>query len=102
VAGGQPQPDSPAAAGGQPGDPAASAGQPEPWFANVAEDGRSAGEQAGTPAGDGPPAGGPAAGNGALAGDEATAAAQPVAHWAWLSIAAMTVPLAVLLLVVLV
>ena len=97
VAGGQPQPDGPATAGGQPGDPAASAGQPEPWFANVAEDGRPAGEQAGTPAGDDP-----AAGNGALAGDGATAAAQPVAHWAWLSIAAMTVPLAVLLLVVLV
>ena len=102
VAGGQSQPDSPAAAGGQPGDPAASAGHPEPWFANVAEDGRPAGEQAGTPAGDGSAAGGPAVGNGALAGDGATAAAQPVAHWAWLSIAAMAVPLAVLLLVVLV
>jgi hypothetical protein len=102
VAGGQPSPGSPAAAGGQPGDPAASAGQPEPWFANVAEDGRPAGEQAGTQAGDGAAAGGPVAGDGAPAGDLATAATQPVAHWAWLSIAAMAVPLAVLLLVVLV
>jgi hypothetical protein len=93
----------PAAAGGpgpaseQAGTPAAQAGPPEPWFANVAGAG-PAGEQAGTPAGNGVPA----AGNGATAGGQATATAQPVTRWAWLPIAAMTVPLAVLLLAVLV
>ena len=89
----------PAAAGGQTGTPAAPAGKPEPWFANGAEDAGPAGEQAGAPAGDGPASGpGPVAGNGA----PAMAATQPVAQWAWLAIAAMTVPLAVLLLVLLV
>jgi hypothetical protein len=68
-------------------DTPAAAGSPEPWFAKVAEDAGPAGEQAGTPAGDG---------NGATVGD------QPVAQWAWLPIAAMVVPLALLLLVVLV
>jgi hypothetical protein len=82
----------PPPAGGQAGTPAAAAGQPDPWFANVAEDARPAGGQAGPQAGNGAPA----------AGDQAMATAQPVAQWAWLSIVAMAVPLAVLLLVVLV
>jgi hypothetical protein len=43
----------------------------------------------------------PVTGNGAPASDQAMAAAQPVAQWAWLSIAAMAVPLAALILVVL-
>jgi hypothetical protein len=117
--GGQPLAAGPAPAGGQaPADgtglaagpaPAGHAGQPEPWFANVPEDARPAGEGAGAPAGAGQaPGTGPAAGDGvpatghdAPASDQA-AAAQPVARWAWLSIAAMVVPLALLLLVVLV
>ena len=74
------------------------AGSPEPWFANVAEDAGPAGEQAGTPAGDGVPV----AGNGATPDDRAMAIAQPAVQWAWLPIAAMVVPLALLLLVVLV
>ena len=74
------------------------AGSPEPWFANVAEDAGPAGEQAGTPAGDGVPV----AGNGATPDDQAMASAQPAVRWAWLPIAAMVVPLALLLLVVLV
>jgi hypothetical protein len=74
------------------------AGAPEPWFANAAEDAGPAGEQPGTPAGDRAPVGG----NGATPGGQATATAQPVAQWAWLPIAAMTVPLALLLLVILV
>ena len=80
----------PAQASEQAGAPAAHAGQREPWFANVAEEARPAGEQAGTPAGDSVPA-----------SDQATGA-QVVTQWAWLSIAAMVVPLALLLLVVLV
>ncbi len=92
-AGGQVPPATPAPADGQ----GSAGGQPEPWFADGAEDARPAGEQAGTPAGDSP-----VPGDGAPAGDQATATVQPVAKWAWLSIAAMTVPLAVLLLVVLV
>jgi len=87
----------PAPAGEQAGTPAAQAGPPEPWFANVTEDARPAVEQAGTPAADGPAPGAEAA-----AGDQALATAQPVVQWAWLAIAAMVVPLAVLLLVVLV
>jgi hypothetical protein len=87
----------PAPASEQAGASAAHAAQPEPWFANVAEEARPAGQQAGTPAGDGP-----AAGNGAPASDRAMATAQPVTQWAWLPIAAMVVPLAVLLLAVLV
>jgi Bacterial PH domain len=106
-AGGSPLPGGPAPAGGtapageQAGTTAEHAERPEPWFANPAED---AGEQAATPAGDGPAAGNgtPAAGNGPPPGDQAMATAQPVAQWAWLPIAAMVVPLAVLLLVVLV
>jgi hypothetical protein len=90
-------PDSgPVPAGEQAGAQAAHAGQPEPWFAKVAEEARPAGGQAGTPAGDGFPV----TGNGAPASDQATGA-QIVAQWAWLSIAAMVAPLAVLLLVVL-
>jgi hypothetical protein len=85
-------------AGAQPGDQAAYAGRPDPWFANGAEDARQAGEQAGTPAGDTP-----APGPGRSTGDSGqVAGAQPVAQWAWLPIAAMVVPLALLLLVALV
>ena len=81
------------AAGGVPADgQPAHAGQPELFFANVAEDATPAGEQAGAP----PP------GNGAPAVDGETAAAQPVAQWAWLPIAAMVVPLAALILAALV
>jgi hypothetical protein len=80
------------------GTPAAQAGSPEPWFANVAGDAVPAGEQAGTPAGDGVPV----AGNSLTPGDQAMATAQPVAQWAWLPMAAMVVPLALLLLVALV
>jgi hypothetical protein len=93
----------PVPAGEQAGTPAAQAGPPEPWFANMAEDaGRAADAgpavvHAGTPATDSP-----APGPGAAAGDQAMATAQPVAQWAWLSIAAMVVPLALLLLVILV
>jgi Bacterial PH domain len=83
----------PAPAGDQAGIPAVSAGSPEPWFANVTEDARPAVEQAGTPAADSP-----APGSEAVAGDQAMATAQ----WAWLAIAAMVVPLVLLLLVVLV
>jgi hypothetical protein len=92
----------PVQAGEQAGAPAAHAGQPEPWFANVAEGaGRADGRATGA-AGDSPsPGPGPSAGNGTPAGDQA-AAMQPMAQWAWLPIAAMTVPLALLLLVVLV
>jgi hypothetical protein len=98
-AGGPPPADGPAAAGEQAGTPAAHAGKLEPWFANGAEDAGPAGEQAGGPADDGAVSGpGPVAGNGA----PAMAATQPVVQWAWLSIAAMAVPLAMLLLVVLV
>jgi hypothetical protein len=117
--GGQPSAAGPAPSGGQaPADgtglaagpaPAELAGQPEPWFANVAEAAGPAGEQAGTPAGDGQaPGTGPVAGDSVpVPGDGApashqVAAARPVAHWAWLSIAAMAVPLAALLLAVLV
>ena len=83
----------------QAGTPDAHAGKPEPWFGTGAEDAGPAGEQAEARASDGPASGpGPSAGNGALA----MAATQPVAQWAWLSIAAMVVPLAALLLVVLV
>jgi hypothetical protein len=82
----------------QAGAQAAHSGQPEPWFANVAEDaGRVAGATGDSPT----PAPGPAAVNGTPAGNQA-AAMQPVAQWAWLPIAAMLVPLALLLLVVLV
>ena len=99
--------DRPAPAGEQAG---TSAAKPEPWFANVTEGAGPAGEQAAAPAGDsaaygtGPAAGKgvPAAGNGAPAGDRAMATAQPVARWAWLPIAAMVVPVALLLLVALV
>ena len=96
-AGGQGSAAGPVPAGEQAGAPAGHAGQPEPWFANVAEDAMPAGEQAGTPAGGSVPA----AGNGAPVSDQATAV-PIVAHWAWLPIAAMVVPLAVLLLLVLV
>ena len=72
------------------------AGSPEPWFANVAEDAGPAGERAGTAAGDGVSV----AGNGATPDDRAMAIAQPAVQWAWLPIAAMVVPLALLLLVV--
>jgi len=86
----------PAPASGPEGAQAAPTAQPEPWFANLPED---AGQVAGV-TGDGPtPAPGPAAGNGAPAGNQA-AAMQPVVQWAWLPIAAMVVPLALLLLVV--
>jgi len=86
----------PAPASGPEGAQAALTAQPEPWFANLPED---AGQVAGV-TGDGPtPAPGPAAGNGAPAGNQA-AAMQPVVQWAWLPIAAMVVPLALLLLVV--
>jgi hypothetical protein len=78
--------------------PAAPPGAPEPWFANAAEDAGPAGEQAGTPDGDRAPV----AGDGATPGDQAMVTAQPVAQWAWLPIAAMAVPLALLLLVILV
>ncbi len=115
-AAGQPPADGPSpadrspSAGGQPGDQAAYAGRPDPRFANAAEEARPAGEQAGSPAGDTPAPGpgrsagdgGPVAGNGAPAGDRAAAGAEPVAQWAWLPIAAMAVPLALLLLVALV
>lgn len=87
-----------AAASEQAGTTAAQARPPEPWFGNVAEDASPTGERAGTLAGKGVPV----AGNAATAGDQATATAQPVVQWAWLSIAAMVVPLAVLLIVVLV
>ena len=87
----------PVSAGEQAGAQAAHAGGPEPWFANVAEEAGSAGEQAGTPAGDRVSV----PGTGAPASGQATAA-QIVAQWAWLSIAAMVVPLAVLLIVLLV
>jgi hypothetical protein len=83
--------------GEQAGTPAAPAGPPEPWFADTAQDAQPAVEQAGTPAADSP-----APGPGPAAGDQAMAMAQPVVQWAWLSIAAMVVPLAVLILVVLV
>jgi len=63
----------------------------------MAADAGPAVEQAGTPAADSP-----ASGPGPAAGDQAMATAQPVAQWAWLAIAAMVVPLAVLLLVILV
>jgi hypothetical protein len=96
-AGGQPPAGGPAPAGEQAGTPAEDAGRPEPWFADVAAGARPAGEHAGTPAGDSPPAG-----NGTPAGDRAMAMTQPAAQWAWLPIAAMVAPLAVLLLVVLV
>jgi hypothetical protein len=86
----------PVPASEQAGAPAAHAGQPEPWFANVAEEARPAGEHANTPAGDSVPV----AGNGPAASGQATGA-QIVAQWAWLSIAAMVVPLALLLIVVL-
>jgi len=90
-------------AGEQADAPAALAGQPEPWFANVAEEAGRAGDQAGAPAGDSPaPGPGPVAGNGAPASDQSMATAQPVAKWAWLSIAAMVAPLALLILVLLV
>jgi len=95
-------PGGPNSGGERAGLPAAPAGRPEPWFANVAggvgtADGRAAGA-----AGDGPsPGPGPAAGSGTPAGYQA-AAMQPVAQWAWLPIAAMVVPLALLLFVVLV
>jgi len=90
-------------AGEQADAPAALAGQPEPWFANVAEEAGRAGDRAGAPAGDSPaPGPGPVAGNGAPASDQSMATAQPVAKWAWLSIAAMVAPLALLILVLLV
>jgi hypothetical protein len=79
------------------GTPAAQARPPEPWFANAAEEAGPAVEQAGTLA-----TGSPAPGPGVAAGDRAMATGQPVARWAWLSIAAMVVPLVVLLLLVLV
>jgi hypothetical protein len=95
----------PLAAGPPPADgpaPAAPAGA-EPWFADAAEDGRPAAERAGTPSGDSPaPGPGQAASNGAPVDGAAMATTQPVARWAWLSIAAMVVPAAVLLLVLLV
>jgi hypothetical protein len=82
--------------------PAAPAG-PEPWFADVAENGRPAGERAGTTAGDIPaPGSSQAAGNGAPVDGGGMTTTQPVARWAWLPIAAMVVPLAALVLVVLV
>jgi hypothetical protein len=87
----------PVPAGEQAGTPAAQAGPPEPWFANVTEDAGPAVEQAGAPAADST-----TPGPGAAAGDQPMATAQPVAQWAWLPIAAMVVPLAVLFLVVLV
>jgi hypothetical protein len=87
----------PAPASEQAGAQAANAAQPEPWFANVAEEARPAGEQAGTLAGDSVPV----TENGAPASDQATGG-QVVTQWAWLSIAAMVVPLALLILVVLV
>jgi len=100
LAGSPPPVDGRATAGEQAG--AAPGGQPEPWFGNGTGDGRPAGEGAGGPADGSPaPGPGPAAGNGAPAGDQAMTTAQPVAQWAWLSIAAMVVPLAVLLLVAL-
>jgi hypothetical protein len=89
--------DGPVPAGEQAGTPAAQAGPPEPWFANTAEDAGPAAERAGTPAADSQ-----ARGSGAAAGDQPMATAQPVAQWAWLPIAAMVAPVAVLLLVVLV
>ena len=88
--------DRPPSAGGQPGDQAAYAGRPDPWFADAAEDARQAGDQAGTPAGDTPAPGRSAVDEGQVAG------AGVVAQWAWLPIAAMVVPLALLLLVALV
>jgi len=95
-------PGRPNADGERAGSPATQTGQPEPWFANVAEGAGAAGGRAAGAAGDSPaPTPGPAARNGTRAGDQA-AAMQPVAQWAWLPIAAMTVPLALLLLVVLV
>jgi hypothetical protein len=103
-AAGQPPADGPSpadrspSADGQPGDQAAYAGRPDPWFANAAEDARLAGEQAGAPAGDTP-----APGPGRSAADDGpVAGAEPVAQWAWLPIAAMVVPLALLLLAALV
>ena len=103
-----PSADTPTPGGDRPDDTAAAAAQPEPWFANVAEGAGPAGQQAGAPSpgsqvtGPGPAAsdGAPSAG-GALADNQATAP-QPAAQWAWLAIAAMVVPLALLLLVVLV
>jgi hypothetical protein len=86
----------------QAGAPAAHAGQPKPWFANVAEGaGTADGRAAGTTGDTSSPGPGPAVGNGTPAGDQA-AAMQPVTQWAWLPIAAMLVPLALLLLVLLV
>jgi hypothetical protein len=103
-AAGQPPADGPSpadgspSAGGQPGDQAAYAGRPDPWFANAAEGARPSGEQASTPAGETP-----APGPGRSAGDGGpVAGAEPAAQWAWLPIAAMVVPLALLLLVALV
>ena len=109
-AGGSVSPAAPASADGhgpvadeQADAPAALAGQPEPWFADVAEETGRAGDQAGVPAGDSSaPGHGPVAGNGAPASDQAMATAQLVAKWAWLSIAAMVAPLALLILVLLV
>jgi Bacterial PH domain len=98
LAGGPPAVDGPATPGEQAGAPAGPGGQPEPWFGTGTEDARPAGEGAGAPADGGPaPGPGPAAGNGAPTGDQAMATAQ----WAWLSIAAMVVPLAMLLFVAL-
>ena len=103
-AAGQPPADGPSpadrspSAGAQPGDQAAYAGRPDPWFADAAEDARPAGEQAGAPAGDTPA---PGTGRSARNGGP-VAGAEPAAQWAWLPIAAMVVPLALLLLVVLV
>lgn len=78
------------------------AGQPEPWFPNGAEGAGTAGTRAAGPAGgSASPGPGPGEGNGTGAGDQA-AAMQPVAQWAWLPIAAMVAPLALLLLVALV
>ena len=95
-------PGGPNAGGERAGLPAAPAGRQEPWFANVAEGAGTADGQATGAAGDSPsPGPGPAADNGTPAGDQAVAT-QPVAQWAWLPIAAMVVPLALLLLVVLV
>ncbi|HEY2304509.1 MAG TPA: hypothetical protein VGI05_01370 [Streptosporangiaceae bacterium] len=95
----------PLAAGPPPADgqaPAAPAGA-EPWFADAAEDGRPAGARAGTPSVDSAASGpGQAASNGALVDGAAMATTQPVARWAWFSIAAMVVPAAALLLVLLV
>ncbi|HET7247867.1 MAG TPA: PH domain-containing protein [Streptosporangiaceae bacterium] len=87
----------PVPAGEQAGTPAAQAGPPDPWFANATDEAVPVVEQTGTPAADSP-----APGPGAAAGGQSMATAQPVAQWAWLPIAAMVVPLAVLLLVVLV